>query len=63
MEWHRNGVDIDKIKERIKEIKSLTAEYGIQSLGDDAENVNTSLRRRHSPSEAENVDMVGLHAM
>ncbi|XP_039120326.1 putative disease resistance protein At1g50180 [Dioscorea cayenensis subsp. rotundata] len=57
MEWHRNGVDIDKIKERIKEIKSLTAEYGIQSLGDDAENVNTSLRRRHSPSEAENVDM------
>lgn len=63
MEWHRNGVDINKIKERIKEIKSLTPEYGIQSLGDDAENVNTSLRRRHSPSEAENVDMVGLHAM
>ncbi|KAH7689031.1 P-loop containing nucleoside triphosphate hydrolase protein [Dioscorea alata] len=47
--------------ERIKEIKSLTAEYGIQSLGDDAENVNTSVRRRHSPSQAENVDMVGRH--
>ncbi|KAH7689032.1 P-loop containing nucleoside triphosphate hydrolase protein [Dioscorea alata] len=61
MERHRIGVELDKIKERIKEIKSLTTVYGIQSLGDDAENVNTSVRRRHSPPQAENVDMVGRH--